>query len=254
NTTSTARTILELVGADLGNLWDTMNFLLKQGFLSTATGEALDKIGRLLSEPRAGSKRALELSTSNFRIYLDETFASSISDLIRRYFTDRDKEVLFDAGIADSATNPTQITIPEGLTITAENGQASYTASNNLILTNDQLFDYTPLVSNGLGSSFNVGANVLINHNISALTPQLAKVAAAFKCTNSMPIRSGGDSETDDNYRFRLSQKVVSAVKGNEAAIRRAVLTVPGVIDMALIKRTHGGGTFTIIPRTIDPI
>jgi phage-related baseplate assembly protein len=95
---------------------------------------------------------------------------------------------------------------------------------------------------------------MLTRHNIISIYPILAKVREGIKVKNLFGVRNGGDRELDENYRFRLSNKVVAAVSGNNASIRQAVLSVPGVVDMSLIPRTHGNGTFTIFPRTQDPI
>jgi uncharacterized phage protein gp47/JayE len=106
----------------------------------------------------------------------------------------------------------------------------------------------------GSGSQFNIGAGLLTKHNLVSFFPVLARVSEDIKVKNLFGIRSGQDYENDNNYRFRLSNKVVSAVTGNESAIRKAVLSVPGIVDMSLIPRTHGNGTFTIFPRSQEPI
>jgi uncharacterized phage protein gp47/JayE len=254
NSTSTAKNMLDLIAGELTNTWDTMNSLLRTNFLSTANGEDLDKIGDFVQEPRRSAKRALDLSTTNFYFYLDKTYAQTVGDLLRRYYTSTDRDELFAAQLTDSQSNPTEIRIPAGALITTEDGKVGYTTVNSIVLSNTDSIDYSPVISTTLGDSSNVGPNSLIHHNLTYLFPLLSKISDAIKCTNRYAIRSGSDYESDENYRYRLSNKVVSSAGGNETAVRRAVLSVPGVVDLSMVKRSNGNGTYTIFPRTVDPI
>ena len=254
NATGSARNVLEITARGQSNLWDTMNNLLQQGYLSTAYGGALDKIGEGLQEPRNNARRAMDLSTSNLYFYLDKTFASNVSDLLLRYFTRNDLDTLESQGLIDSADNPGQINIPSSIFILSQDETISYTTVREITLSNTQDTDYTPLIANGYGPGFNVGPNILNKHNLVVFYPALAKIAAAIKVTNRFAIRNGDSTESDENYRFRLANKVTSAVAGNESAIRKAVLSVPGVVDMSLVPRTFGNGTLSIFPKTEDPI
>lgn len=254
NPTSTAINLAKSNAYELSSMWDTMNTVLRQGFLTTANGQFLDEFGYLLQEPRSGSKRAMDLGTNNVKFYIDTSFAENITDLINRYFTNIDRQNLFNDGIIDDPSNPTSITLPENLIVSSESGGILYTCSNPITLTNTQLFDYTPVIANGVGESYNVAVGALTSHNIAAASPIMGKIINAIKVKNLFGIRNGADIETDDNYRFRLSNKVVAAVSSNETAIMKAVLSVPGVSDASLVPRTHGNGTFTIFPRSIEPI
>lgn len=254
NSTATSRNILEITSREVSNTWDVMNTLLYNNYLTTATGEALDKLGELLQEPRSGVKRSIDLSTSNVSIELDRSFASNISDLITRYFTPNDKTELYNLGLTDSATTPTTLSFPSQLVFSTRDGDIGYTTMSTLELNNSQLIDYTPVTANGVGEAFNVGPNSLNNHNLVSSYPVLRKITNALKVKNIFAITSGSDIESDDNYRYRLSNKVVSAAGGNSTAVRRAALSVPGVVDISIIKRSHGNGTFTLFPRTEDPI
>ena len=254
NPTSTSLNLLQSMAQEVSSLWNYMNGVLSNGFLSTAYGAALDEFGVLLQEPRQGSLRAMDLSSTNVKFYMDETYASNITDLLTRYFTVSDRTSLFAAGIIDSVTNPSLINIMANLTISSADGSASYTTMNAMVISNANDFDFTPVIANGIGSRYNVSPGVLTVSTLTSVTPIFSKITNAIKVTNLYGIRNGNDSESDDNYRFRLSNKVVSAVTGNEASIRKAVISVPDVVDMSLVPRTHGNGTFTIFPQTIDPI
>lgn len=254
NETSTALNLLRTNAKELANMWETMNTLLRKGFLSTAFADGLDEIGVLLQEPRAQFKRAMDLGTTNVKFYLDETYAKDITDLVNRYLTLADRNKLVQLQVLDDATNGSQLRLPANILVMSANTSISYNCINPIILSNNQTFDYSPVIANGVGEAYNVAANTLNSHNIASLIPILAKVIDAIKVRNQYAIRNGGDIESDENYRFRLSNKVVSAVSSNDASIRKAVLSVPGVVDLSLVPRTHGNGTFTIFPKSSDPI
>ncbi|WAT23573.1 hypothetical protein O0R52_21495 (plasmid) [Bacillus halotolerans] len=56
---------------------------------------------------------------------------------------------------------------------------------------------------------------------------------------------------SDDLYRYELTQVVPSMATANEAALRLALLTIPGVKDVVGKEYTHGSGSFsfTLIPQ-----
>lgn len=54
------------------------------------------------------------------------------------------------------------------------------------------------------------------------------------------------ESETDDEYRYRISQATLVLASGNETAIRETALTVSGVADIELRPYAMGTGSFLI--------
>lgn len=55
------------------------------------------------------------------------------------------------------------------------------------------------------------------------------------------------DKETDDNYRYRITQQCLVLATSNETAIRLTALTVDGVKDVVLKPYSMGTGSFTVI-------
>ena len=53
--------------------------------------------------------------------------------------------------------------------------------------------------------------------------------------------------ETDDNYRYRITQQCLVLATSNETAIRLTALTVDGVEDVILKPYSMGAGSFTVI-------
>ena len=100
------------------------------------------------------------------------------------------------------------------------------------------------------GSDYNVGAEALIHHDFTDYEDYLNKTLLV---TNIHAIGSGKDFESDNNYRYRLTQKVVDAEAANETALRLAALSVPGVADVIIKKHYRGIGTYGIIVKSITP-
>ena len=53
--------------------------------------------------------------------------------------------------------------------------------------------------------------------------------------------------ETDDNYRYRITQQCLTLATSNETAVRLTALTVEGVEDVILKPYSMGAGSFTVI-------
>src|SRR3989339_635842 len=193
NETSTSLNLLKSMSKEVASMWDRMNTLLRMGFITTAFGEGLDEIGVFLQEPRAGFKRSMDLSTTNLKFYLDESYARDITDLLNRYLTIRDRNELLEQGVIDSATNPSLINIPANLLVTNNDGTISYTVMNSMTLSNTQTSDFSPLIATGTGSSFNAAPGTLVRHNLTSIYPILSKVKEAIKVKNLYGIRNGGD-------------------------------------------------------------
>ncbi len=71
----------------------------------------------------------------------------------------------------------------------------------------------------------------------------LDAIGVLLNCT-----RDTDNSETDDNYRNRITHQVLSLSMANETAIRLVVLQVDGVEDVILKRYSHGPGSFTVLP------
>lgn len=54
------------------------------------------------------------------------------------------------------------------------------------------------------------------------------------------------ENETDDNYKYRISQQVNTAAAANQTALRLEILSQPGVRDVIMRPYTLGAGSFTV--------
>jgi uncharacterized phage protein gp47/JayE len=64
------------------------------------------------------------------------------------------------------------------------------------------------------------------------------------------------ESESDEDYRYRITQQVFMAADANETSIRLNCLSVDGVRDVVIREFTQGTGTFSVyvIPEDINEI
>lgn len=76
--------------------------------------------------------------------------------------------------------------------------------------------------------------------------PTLDLIGELLNCTR-LP------GESDEEYKYRIHQQPLSLEKANETAIRLAVLSVPGVVDVVMREFTHGTGSFSVYPILNDP-
>lgn len=226
---SKTRAILDTVNKRISEAYDVFDLNLARAFLSSAKGEFLDLFGDLLALPRLTSVVA----------GVDENL--------------RCVKFYVDSGNFGTINGGNDIDIPEGTIIaTRANIRGTLyktTSSFTLLSTLSSAFVAVEAINPGKDS--NIGANSLIYHDFTNYTDQLNN---SLRVTNNFAIMNGQDLESDENYRYRLSQRVLEAEAANETAIRLAALSAPGVADVQLIKYYRGIGTFAVIIKSTLPV
>lgn len=139
-----------------------------------------------------------------------------------------------------NSTTSTQ-TIPAGTRIwSALDPRVSYLTEYAItIASGEEAYVDVTAVSPGL--SYNVGTGSLTVHDLG-----LDNITV----TNVMEINSGTSVESDDNYRYRISNALLTQQGSNEISIRIKLLEIPGVRDVVLQPLARGTGTIdvTILP------
>lgn len=132
----------------------------------------------------------------------------------------------------------TSVTIPSNTRVWPTNSvdRAYFTVENLIIGAGEQGYVNVRAAYNG--SYYNVGANTLVNHNLN-----LPNVTV----TNELPIMTGRDEETDENYRARISREILRKEGANLTAVRDALLEIPGVRDVLPLNLARGTGTLDVI-------
>lgn len=225
---SKMRTLIESVSKKMGRMWSQFDLNMIQAFVDGAEGKFLNYIGDLLQVPRLGEEPA------------------SISS------SDRNVKFYVEVGTFGDLNNGNSILIPKGKIIgTREAGTGiSYRTVIDTVLAASTNEAYIAVQSVRSGSSVNVGKGTLIYHNF---TDYADSVNDTLKVTNDAEIIKGQDIENETNYRFRITNQVLSLERANRTAIRLAALAVPGVADIVSLPYHRGIGTYDLMIKSTVP-
>ena len=69
-----------------------------------------------------------------------------------------------------------------------------------------------------------------------------------------MPIQNGTFEESDDAYRARIADTLSELQTGNQTAVVRAALSVPGVRNAIFVPYDGGLGSFSIVIQAKQPV
>ena len=221
-----ARAFCDIVGDQIGEM-ETNEFLnLGETLIHYATGENLDFIGEIFGVYRLGAQVAsIAQGDVNFQFYA--AGGKKFGDI--------------NSGQA--------ITIPAGtLIMTAAVSGPIFVTDTLFTLQPGDTQQYVSAYAAAPGSSANAAAGVFnrwsgnITHSSAAFGSLLV--------TNSYGVVGGRDDESDDNYRYRIQQKLQGRNGANEAAMRFQLLQVPGIQDVVF---TRLAGTFDCYVYGIAP-
>jgi uncharacterized phage protein gp47/JayE len=248
--TSTAKLLLDAVAFEQEAEYDYQRNNFLNTYLSTAKGGYLDEIGYLYNCNRLDSQRACDLSTTNFRFFIDPMYGQNIRKLLEEFYTVSEIQDILNLGYSTDGTN---LVFPAGVRITNLNENVVYTTTSVTTMTRTSNECYAPVIAESAGDFYNIPSNVLVKHNLNTI-PELRKIANLILCENKFGISNGTTFEEDENYRWRISNKATGTASGNETAIRLAAFSVPGVRTINIIPKAYGTGTFRVFVESINPI
>ena len=212
-----ARAFCDIVGDKLGEM-ETRQFLtLGETLLHYATGENLDFIGEIFGVYRLGLQVAsIAQGDQNFRFRVA------------------------GGGTFGSINSGQAITVPAGTQILTA-------AIAGPVFITDTLFTLPAIATEQFvsafaalpGSSANAAAKVFSRW--AGTIPYTQSPFGSLLVENTYGVVGGRDEETDDNYRFRIQQKLQGRNGANEAALRFELLQVPGIQDVVFSRQA---GTF----------
>jgi hypothetical protein len=225
---SKARAILEVFSRNVGQAYQTFDTNLTRAFLSGATGTYIDLIGELVATPRLGSTAAQ---------------ASASSQTVKFYVS---------SGTFGDINGSSSITIPAGTLIsTAPNASdVVYKMTTGVTLNSASTEQFITVEALTPGQNSNVGTNSLVYHNFTNYTDSSNNT---LKVINLSGIFNGADTESDTNYKYRISQSTLGAEASNATAILLATLSTPGVANAILQNRAYGIGTYKVLIKSITP-
>jgi uncharacterized phage protein gp47/JayE len=221
-----ARAFCDIVGDKIGTM-ETNEFLnLGETLIHYATGENLDFIGEIFGVYRLGAQVAsIAQGDTNFKFYAagGKTF-----------------------GDINSGSD---ITVPAGtLIMTAAQAGPLFLTDTLFTLHAADKEQFVSAYSASPGSSANAAAGVF-NRWSGNFTYSTAAFGSLL-VTNTYGVVGGRDDESDDNYRYRIQQKLQGRNGSNEAALRFELLQVPGIQDIVFERQA---GTFNCYVYGIAP-
>jgi len=215
---STVRALLETANRHLEGFYESLSANHAMAFLSQATGPYLDLHGSLFGMDRIAPQIAVVRAEDH---------------AIRFYVA---TGTLYDRLPKTGDLN--HGLIPAGTTISSSDGTIVYTVDTDVTFERTAKEVFAPASASDAGVEANVGAHTLQAHNLG-----LEDVLV----TNPISIQTGLTTETDEAFRGRISQRVLSSQGGNETAIRLTALSSPGVADVIIDEYAFGAGSFRLV-------
>lgn len=201
--------------------------------ISYASGEALDNIGTVFGISRKGAS----YSQGSVSVNINSSYNLSLADLI---------------AIVNEKTgkNYTELIIPAGTIFSNEDKTINYTSLSDLTLTSN-----TNTVS-VLSSKAGIAQSVIANSLTTIIDPpeQLQFIASYLTISNDESISNGENSESDNNFRYRIINFYISNANANNTALRLAALSVSGVSDVRINNFRYGLGTTDVMVISQDPL
>jgi len=207
-----ARSLLEVVNTQLSDYYNVLDVNQAMGFVSSAQGYFLDLIGELFNITR----------------YQPQGASVSASDETQRFYVTR-------GFLGDAIPS---LFIPSGTVVSTTDGSIEYTVTADTVFSMAATQVYVPIESSQSGAQVNVGKNGLIWSSITTDT---------IYTTNDKAIVSGSDTESDENFRYRISNATLSFERANEVSIRLAALSVPGVAEVVMRPFSRGIGSYEVL-------
>ena len=230
---SIARSMLETYNEVAVEIHSALNVDIVNSLISSSYGSRLDEIGILVGEPRKLSNYAIGYVT----ISIDPLSGKTLSDLI---------------AILETATGSsyTSITIPMQTEVSNDDGTKTYNLTTSVDISDTPV--NVDVLSYNVGSGGNADSGVI--KRFTSLSTDLTPILSYLIVTNPVPIDSGQEDETDENYRYRIINRFNTAVKANDMAIRLAALSVPGVANVYLRNYEYGIGSTGLFIVSESPI
>jgi len=224
-----ARGLLESVNKRMAESYSTFDQGLARAFVSSAPGQYLDLIGTLLGVEREASVAAnVDAETEVIKLYVDSGTFGDING---------SNDIVFSQGsIISTATS---------------NGGTLYRVTSSVTLSASAAFGWVSATAVVPGEAANIGTGSLTFHDFVNYTDYLNRTLLV---TNIHQIANGKNFEDDENYRFRIVNRVLEVEAANQTAIRLAALSTPGVADVILIPRYRGIGTQGVIIQSVLPV
>lgn len=223
---SIARAFAEAFSTEIADLYSSLDFSLRQGALSTASGRNLDLIGELygVARKQISDAAAIERQSFNIEFYIQKPYSSDITI---------PKDTLIFTSVENFAVRQYRYKLNDVVTIPVGSTKA-----------------YGLVVPDFSDNTYVAPRGSLISHNF------IAPAGVVLYCTNTKEVYSNINSESDDNFRRRIVSSIKTRATGTAESVRFAALSVKGVRDVRIRESSYGLGSCDIIvvPETLSAI
>lgn len=151
-----------------------------------------------------------------------------------------------DGGTFGGINGGFDIVIPGGTVVFSDaqgnelNTQIEYETVGSHTLPAASSIRFVSLRAKVSGSGSNVGQLTLRNHSFNGYADAAANT---LKVINFYPIINGRNDESDDLYRFRITQQYDRIASSNSTKIKMESVDIPGVVDVRVNNGYYGIGT-----------
>lgn len=222
---SVVRILSEAIASEISLLNEEAKNIYSSNQLSNATGEFLDQI----AFQKYGITR------------YSETYAESSSNERNVYFYS-------NYGTLGELNNGQGFVIPNGTIISnkidTDNAAIQFVLTKDVQVLADDPFVFASVRAVNAGSSYNVDTNTLVYHNFGEYSDYLN---GSLLVENRLPIINGSEEESDNNFKFRLTNYLSSSVNKNYDYLLMQSLSLPGIYDVSIIPSYYGIGTTGVI-------
>lgn len=210
----TAKSLLDITTLQISELYNALDFLAAMSRHTTASGVFLDMIGQSRGVTRTGALAGVVVREDQAIKFYSNDGAAPLK------------------GLLPSGK------VASGTLITSSDSKVTYQVTEDVFPDDVQTELFVPAASQSTGAGQNVGKGVLSTHNLGV---------GDVSVTNVESIASAQDTESDANYRFRISRSLSQAAGATEDAVRLAAFSVPGVAEVFLRPFADGVGTFEVL-------
>lgn len=218
---SKARAILSSMSAEVERLEEVLSANTVLSFVNGAGEIYLDFIGDLVGVKR-GQSSLTEILSQDQIVRVSAPSGLTFGDLNRG----------------------TTITIPPGTLVTSSDSGIQFALITKAVLLPAESQAYISIRSftKGLRDQVTKGALSKV-----IFTGYSTYPAQQLEVTNTSSIDPGTFRESDELYRFRISNAMLAAETGNLISVRIAALSVPAVTDVIILNFFRGIGTADLI-------
>ncbi len=225
---SLVNAISEVFSQESANYVNQLNSVLDSMSVLNAKGESLDSLAASMYGISRKPARKASSSLGEYNVYF--SVASGKTDF-------------------GSINNGNSITIPAGTIISSSGsinsaGSINYVVSEDAILPANAKITYVSVIALSTGSGSNVNRGSLLYHNFNNYAESDSNTLIV---NNTYPILSGANAETDDNFRFRITNYINSLKQINYNNILFDNFMIPGIIDTKIINSYFGIGTAAVV-------